>query len=626
MKLWHKYALALFIAAVLPVAVAAWQIAGSGATEVAESAREYHTATADVALGAVRALVETATAEARTLGAALAQPAASMDDRLRAARALLTGAQRLENYVVYSPEGELVFPMKAAGATEGEDTAVDVPSPESLPEAVRKVAMDKGVAFSEVITDAKGALYLPLTVRIPKPDGELYAFGWSAVPLANLSAMVSELSERRFGSGSDFVSLVDRQLRVIATANASMLGKSLAGTGPLSGVNDGGIFAKDLAHTVEFTTAAGEERIGAIVPFVDLGWGVIVEQPRDVVYAAVGRVWSSALLVGALFALAALILGTLAGRRLSAPIVGLSQAAGRIAGGDFEVRVPVKTKDEVGALAGSFNSMAEQLTDTIAQLQETTRAKERMQTELDIGRDIQMSMVPRDFPAFPERREFDIHAALEPAYEVGGDFYDFFLVDDDTLCVVVADVSGKGVPAALFMAVTRTMVKAHASAEASTDEILSEVNDELAEGNDECMFVTVFLALVDLKTGAMRFTNAGHNPSYIKRKSGEMIRLDKLHGPVIAAMEDVPYGSADVALAPGDTLIMYTDGVNEAMNANKDLYSEERLARLLEAKQWTDANGAVKVVLDDVWAFQGDADQADDVTVVALRYNGPVAG
>ena len=623
MKLWHKYAIALFIAAVLPVAVAAWQIASSGAAEVEESAREYHTATADVALATVRGLVETATAEARTLGAALAQPAASMDDRLRAARAQLTGAARLENYVVFSPTGELVFSMKAAGANDDEDATLDVATPKELPEALRASALADGVAFSEVIVREDGALFLPLTVRIPKPDGELYAYGWTAVPLAGLSAAVTELSQRRFGAESDFVTLVDGQLRVIAAANPALLGTSIAGTGPLSGVTDGTLFHKDLAHTVEFVTAAGQERIGAVVPYVPLGWGVIVEQPRDVVYAAVGRVWRSALIVGALFALAALLLGTLAGRRLSAPIVALSEAAGRVAGGDFEVRVPAAAKDEVGALARSFNRMAEQLTDTIAQLQETTRAKERMQTELDIGRDIQMSMVPRNFPAFPDRREFDIHAALEPAYEVGGDFYDFFLVDENTLCVVVADVSGKGVPAALFMAVTRTMVKAHANAEGATDEILSAVNDELAEDNDECMFVTVFLALLDLKTGVLHFTNAGHNPSYIKRASGEMVRLDKLHGPVIAAMEDVPYGSAETSLAVGDTLVMYTDGVNEAMNAAKELYSEERLVHLLEDGHWTDADGAVKTVLDDVWAFQGAADQADDVTVVALRYNGP---
>lgn len=622
MRLWHKYAIALFIAAVLPLVVAASQIAGSGASEVAESARDYYAATADVALAAVRSLVEGATAEARTIGAALAQPAASMDDRLRAATALLTGAERLENYVVYSPTGELVFPMAAADA-DGE--TVTVPSPESLPESLRKAVLDSGVAYSEVLRRDDGVLFLPLTIRIPKPDGELYAFGWTAVPLAPLSAAVSELSQRRFGADSDFVTLVDDHLHVIAAAKAALVGTDLTDTGPLSGVSDGAIFKKNVAHTVDYTTAAGERRIGAVVPFVELGWGVIVEQPRAIVYAAVGRVWNSALLVGGIFALVALLLGVWAGRRLSAPIVALSRAAGEVAAGDFEVRVPVSGKDEVGQLARSFNSMTAQLTDTLARLQETTRAKERMQTELDIGREIQMSMVPREFPAFPERAEFDIHAALHPAYEVGGDFYDFFLVDDDTLCVCIADVSGKGVPAALFMAVTRTMVKAHANAEGTTDDILSAVNDELAADNDECMFVTVFLGLLDLKTGALSFTNAGHNPSYIKRRDGQIVRLDALHGPVVAAMEDIPYGSGEVSLAPGDTLLMYTDGVNEAMNAAKDLYSEERLAELLQSHQWSDSDGAVKVVLDDVWAFQGEADQADDVTVMALRFNGPSA-
>jgi len=621
MRLWHKYAIALFVAAVLPVVVAANQIAGSGASEVAESARDYHTATADVALAAVRSLVEGATAEARAIGAALAQTSSPEDDRLRAATALLTGAQRLESYVLYSPKGALVFPMTAADAA-GE--TVTVSPPETLPESLLTAAKDRGVAYSEILRADDGALFLPITISIPKADGELYAYGWTPVPLAPLSDVVAQLSHRRFGADSDYMTLVDGDLRVIAAGKPALIGAELAGKGPLSGVDDGAILRKDIAHTVDYTTAAGERRVGAVVPFVELGWGVIVEQPRAVVYAAVGRVWDSALLIGGIFAAVALLLGVWAGRRLSAPIVALSRAAGEVAAGDFEVRVPASGKDEVGQLARSFNSMTAQLTETLERLQETTRAKERMQTELDIGREIQMSMVPREFPAFPERPEFDIHAALHPAYEVGGDFYDFFLVDDDTLCVCIADVSGKGVPAALFMAVTRTMVKAHANAEGTTDDILSAVNDELAADNDECMFVTVFLGLLDLKTGALSFTNAGHNPSYVKRRDGEVVRLDALHGPVVAAMEDIPYGSGEAKLEPGDTLVMYTDGVNEAMNAAKELYTEERLMDLLKAHQWSDSDGAVKVVLDDVWDFQGQAEQADDVTVMVLRYNGTV--
>ncbi|MBL8787901.1 MAG: PP2C family protein-serine/threonine phosphatase, partial [Deltaproteobacteria bacterium] len=331
------------------------------------------------------------------------------------------------------------------------------------------------------------------------------------------------------------------------------------------------------------------------------------------------------LMVGAIFAVLALLIGVFAGRRLSAPISALSKAAGKVAAGDFAVQVAVPGKDEVGQLAVSFNAMTSQLNDTIQRLQETTASKQRMQTELDIGRNIQMSMVPLHFPAFPERKEFDVHAALHPAFEVGGDFYDFFLVDEDTFCVCIADVSGKGVPAALFMAVTRTLVKAHAQGGHEPSDILEKVNDDLAKDNEACMFVTLFLGLVNLKTGNLHFTNAGHNPSYIRRKTGGVERLDQLHGPVIAAMEEIPYGSGNATLRVGDTLLLYTDGVNEAMNAKQELFTEERLAKLLEKGTWTTSSGAVKLVLDDVWKFQGDAPQADDVTVVALRYLGPPA-
>lgn len=620
MKLWHKYAIALFLVALVPLVIAAWQIAGRGADEVTLSAKAYHVAIGDSGLATVRGYLDSAQAEAKTLGATIAMPGVAADERMRAAQAQLIGAKVLETFVVFTPEGADVEHMTAADKDKRAVAAIEPPVP--LLAELRDKAKADGVAWGTIVKGPDGSRYLPMVTRIVKPDGSLYAFGWTALPLAPLSAAMGELSQRRFGDPS-LVTLIDGSLTVVGAGDPARVGQPFVARGADLGIDDGSALRRDMAHTFEYVTAAGEPRLGALTPVVELGWGIVVEQPKAEVFAAVSRIWTTAALVGGAFALAALLLGIFAARRLSAPISALSTAAGRVAGGDFSVQVPVPGKDEVGQLATSFNRMASQLTDTIAKLQETTAAKERMQTELDIGRNIQMSMVPLNFPAFPDRREFDVHAALKPAYEVGGDFYDFFLIDDHTLCVCIADVSGKGVPAALFMAVTRTMVKAHASAGLSSDEILDHVNDNLAKDNDACMFVTMFLGLVDLKTGEVTFTNAGHNPSYVKRASdGKVVRLEELHGPVVAAMEDVPYASGKVKLERGDTLVLYTDGVNEAMNAKHELFTEERLARLLRNNQWQSADGAVKIVLDDVWKFQGDAQQADDVTVVALRYLG----
>ena len=198
--------------------------------------------------------------------------------------------------------------------------------------------------------------------------------------------------------------------------------------------------------------------------------------------------------------------------------------------------------------------------------------KERMQDELNIGREIQMSMLRQDFPVYPDRDEFDLAATILPAREVGGDFYDFFFVDQDHLCLCVGDVSGKGVPAALFMAVTKTLIKSRASSDDSPASIMTYVNDALCEGNEACMFVTLFLAFVNVKTGALVYSNAGHNPPNLKRRSGNVERLSDRHGPVAGAMEGLAFKESAINLEQGDALVFYTDGVTEAMNPEGALF------------------------------------------------------
>jgi sigma-B regulation protein RsbU (phosphoserine phosphatase) len=246
--------------------------------------------------------------------------------------------------------------------------------------------------------------------------------------------------------------------------------------------------------------------------------------------------------------------------------------------------------------------------------------KDRMEEELNVGRDIQMSMVPQKFPPFPERDEFSIHAGLYPAREVGGDFYDFFFIDENRLCVCIGDVSGKGVPAALFMAVTRTLIKARASDDTSTASILTRVNDEISRDNKAYMFVTIFTGILNIVTGELTYTNAGHNPTYIRKADGNLERLDTLHGPVVGAREGLAYKEDSVRIARGDILLMYTDGVTEARNPEKEFFEEQRLKDLLSANEFDSAEAVVQATVSGVKQFENGADQFDDITVMALQF------
>ncbi len=254
-------------------------------------------------------------------------------------------------------------------------------------------------------------------------------------------------------------------------------------------------------------------------------------------------------------------------------------------------------------------------------LKEVTDLNARMENELEIGKTIQMSMLPLIFPAFPKREEINIYAELIPAREVGGDFYDFYFIDENHLCFVMADVSGKGVPAALLMAVTKTLLKSKASNPKSTASILTDVNNELAKDNDTYMFITVFMAILNTNTGELVYTNAGHNPSYvITKENKEIIKLKDLHGPVLGAMEDIAYGETRLFLKKNDIIFSYTDGVTESHNIKAELYSDPRLEELLKTGGYDSSKTLVKLVIESVKEFEGEADQFDDITVMAIEY------
>lgn len=358
-------------------------------------------------------------------------------------------------------------------------------------------------------------------------------------------------------------------------------------------------------------------------PLPDQQWSVGVVFPQKEIMADVSRLNRKVATLGVLgFVLLVLLITYLAGR-ITHPLRKLTVSANDMASGNLEAELPETTsKDEVGELTHSFQTMRDSIKDYIINLTETTAAKERIESELRIAHDIQMGILPKLFPAFPERKEFDIHAAIEPAKEVGGDLYDFFFVDEKNFCFLVGDVSGKGVPAAFFMAVTKTLLKVVAERILDPGEVLSKVNNDLAEDNESCMFVTLFLAVMDISTGEVRYASAGHNPPLLMAKGKDAEWIPPLNELVAGIMEDTNYTTQSMTMYPGDTLFIYTDGVTEAMDREQELYSEERLIEAMNRCRGKSAEQIIRTIEGALKDFTGGAEQSDDITMLAMQYLG----
>ena len=243
----------------------------------------------------------------------------------------------------------------------------------------------------------------------------------------------------------------------------------------------------------------------------------------------------------------------------------------------------------------------------------------KTQAELNVARNIQHDMLPCIFPAFPERNEFDIYATMDPAKEVGGDFYDFFLVDDHHLAIVISDVSGKGVPAALFMVIAKTLIKNQTQPGVPLGEVFTRVNDQLCENNGEGMFVTSFMGVLDLNTRELTFVNAGHNPPLLCRKGGGFEFLKTKPGFVLAGLENMVYKEDSIQLGAGDRIFLYTDGVTEAINSSTELYGDDRLVAALNQDVNLSPEQLLAAVKTSMDAFTAGAEQFDDITMLALE-------
>ena len=310
------------------------------------------------------------------------------------------------------------------------------------------------------------------------------------------------------------------------------------------------------------------------------------------------------------------------------PINQLSRAArkyvsSRDASGPSEIsKLKIHTKDEIQTLSESIKKMEEDINDYIDNLARVSREKERIGAELNVATQIQASVLPSTFPAFPDRSEFDIYASMHPAKEVGGDFYDFFLVDEDHFAIVMADVSGKGVPAALFMMAAKNLLKSSALTMPSPKDILEHVNKQLCEGNDAEMFVTVWLGILEISTGRMLAANAGHEFPAIRRKDGHWELFKDKHGFVLAGLETARYKEYELNFEPGDKLFLYTDGVTEATNASNELFGTDRMLEALNAADDAAPKELLISVRKDIDGFVKEAPQFDDITMLCFELKG----
>lgn len=282
-------------------------------------------------------------------------------------------------------------------------------------------------------------------------------------------------------------------------------------------------------------------------------------------------------------------------------------------------KLTIQSDDEVGVLCNSIKKMEADINAYIDNLTAVTAEKERIGAELGVATQIQASMLPCIFPAFPDRPEIDIYASMRPAKEVGGDFYDFFWVDDDHLALVMADVSGKGVPAALFMVIAKTLLKNVSQTGLSPKAVLEKVNNQLCVGNDAEMFVTVWLGILDISTGNMICSNAGHEYPALKRADGPYELIRDKHGFVLAGMENSHYTEYELQLNPGDKLFLYTDGVAEATDADEELYGTDRMLAALNQSAEADCETLLHAMQADIDAFVAEAPQFDDITMLSLE-------
>lgn len=344
-------------------------------------------------------------------------------------------------------------------------------------------------------------------------------------------------------------------------------------------------------------------------------WYAGVVFPKSELFAPVTRLSYLLIIIGIICGGAMLVIVSFISRKVTGGMHNLMKLTDLIGKGKFDTPFPVqKGKDEMSRLSVSFEFMRQSLIEYMDELKTTENEKQKIESELSIAKDIQLGILPKPFE---KRDDVELFAYMKPAKEVGGDLYDYYFLDDETLCFLIGDVSGKGVPAALFMAMSKTLIKASADKSVSAGDIFTKANRELAEGNDNCMFVTAFIGILNIKSGSLTYANAGHNPPMII--SGEKVRMVESNiKPPLGAFDGAVYETFSATLAAGDRLFLYTDGVTEAMDKDDGLYGEKRLETVLSGLKRATVKETLDEVAADVDAYSRGVPQSDDITILCL--------
>lgn len=359
----------------------------------------------------------------------------------------------------------------------------------------------------------------------------------------------------------------------------------------------------------------------------NIRWSLCVKIPQSIINASVrgfDRSMQRMILNFVVLAVAILIIVFFISKsfatKITNPVLSLTRDAEIISNGNLDYKAEILSNDEISDLANTFNNMTASLKNYINDLTNLTAEKERTGAELSIAASIQTAMLPSEFPAFPDDKRFDIFATMHPAKEVGGDFYDFFKLDEKHIAIVVADVSGKGIPASLFMAIGKTLIKDHSFHQVDLSAVFYNVNNLLCESNKENLFITAFEGVINLDTGLMTYVNAGHELPFIYRKNG--IWTPHVMKPcfVLAGMEYMQYSVDTIQLEHGDRIFEYTDGVTEATNSKSELYGMERLNKVLNENVDKSVMDLLPAIKNDIDDFVGDAPQFDDITMLAFEY------
>ena len=554
---------------------------------------------------------------------------------------------RVDSAFIALPEGVmLIADSDSAGKYDKDGKLINIPVTER--DWFSGAAKGDRIYFTDVQRDIftgriEVVCAVPVFVR-----GELAAVAGSDLFLDSLQEEVSDSAET-----GGFACIINQYGHVIFSAQEGGAFKVRLGSEASDlrkSVNESlAAFVSEAMHRqtgVHEVQADGTTYYMCGAPMETLGWAVatgvdknltdqptiLMEQNYEEILGRARTTFSEALdwggktllsllaLIGVLTIASALYLA----KKIVDPLNAITTRIAGLSGSNlqFFMEDKYKTDDEIQVLAESFASLSAKTVQYLNEVKAVTAEKERINAELGMATAIQASTLPHLFPAYPDRHEFDIYASMTPAKEVGGDFYDFFLVDDDHIALVMADVAGKGVPAALFMMISKILIRNRLQSGDTPGRALENVNRQLMEGNEAEMFVTVWLAIVELSTGKGVATNAGHEHPVLRRAGGRYELVKYRHSPAVAVMDDIPFREHDFQLNPGDSLFVYTDGVAEAANDEDELFGTDRMVEVLNKQPGARPECVLRNVSGGIDNFVLGAEQFDDITMLCFRYNG----